>query len=316
MSSQDIFSLIDKLGQTANTLHERVFVSPIYHNRWVATRIDKIVYRFEVNRLSPGWYKFQPTSNNKAKSIGTAELMDIEQYLKIFDKLRLIMIRREGDQIFGIPFKTNKYDFECTQIFPVFLSLDDIALEFDEILCRFDGVNVWYEQVPMNNDPSRSEYLRDSLNNRVEPSNLAFQGLRFEDKIAYGIRYQLMVEEEERIRRQEEEERARLRRAAKAERDQIRREEQERLMRDSHARLKRAVEHGGGVFRSFTERGSNFNVTYVVDGETYTSTIAKDRNLTVLTAGFCLSGHDRDFDLSSLISVIREGQNRDLIHRW
>lgn len=290
----DVLDLIEQLGNTANTLNERVFVSPVYKNRWVATRIDKIIYRFEIPRLSPGWYKFRPTSQNTAKKIGDADLMSVEKYLKLFDKLRLIMIKREGNVIFGIPFKTNKFNFNMSQIFPVYLALDDMAIDFDEILCRFDGVNVWYEQVPMNNDPARSEYLRESLFNKLNPNDVEFQGLRFEDKIAYGIRYQLILEEEEKLKKAAE----------------------KRLLKNTKYRIQKAVEHSGGRFKDYTERGSNFSVTYDVDGETYTSTVAKDKNLTVLTAGFCLSGHDRDFDLTSLISVIREGHDRGLIYRW
>lgn len=286
--------LIEELGRTSNTLNERVFVCPVYRNRWVATRIDSIIYRFKIPRLNPGWYRFRPTSQNTAKKVGDAELMEIERYLRIFDKLRLIMVRRENDLIFGVPFKGNKFGFESTQIFPVYLALDDMAMDFDEILCRFDGANVWYEQVPMNNDPARSDYLREALSDRIKPENISFQGLRFEDRIAYSIRHQLMLEEEERLRKAEE----------------------ARLMQNTQYRLKRAVEHGGGVFEGYTERGNNFSVTYSIDGETYTSTIAKDRNLTVLSAGLCLSGGDRDFDLTSLMSVIREGQGKGLIHRW
>lgn len=290
----DALDLIEQLGKTSNTLNERVFVSPVYRNQWVATRIDSIIYRFKIPRLSPGWYQFQPTSQNSAKRIGEADLMEIEKYLKHFDRFRLVMVRREGDLVFGVPFKSNKFGFDTSQIFPIYLALDDMALDFDEILCRYDGANVWYEQVPLNNDFSRCDYLRESLSLKVKPSDIKFQGLRFEDKVAYGIRYQLLIEEEERLKKAEE----------------------ERLLRNTKYRLKKAVEHGGGTFQDYTERGSNFTVTYNVDGESYTSTIAKDRNLTVLTAGFCLSGHDKDFDLTSLVSVIREGQEKGLIHRW
>ncbi|GAH27134.1 unnamed protein product, partial [marine sediment metagenome] len=35
----------------------------------------------------------------------------------------------------------------------------------------------------------------------------------------------------------------------------------------------------------------------------------------VISAGICLSGEDRKFDLQSLTGVIKEGQDRELIYR-
>ena len=43
--------------------------------------------------------------------------------------------------------------------------------------------------------------------------------------------------------------------------------------------------------------------------------IGKDDNHKVITAGICLNEGDQNFNLKALISVMREGQNRGLIHR-
>jgi len=80
--------------------------------------------------------------------------------------------------------------------------------------------------------------------------------------------------------------------------------------------LRNDVEFAGGQFIRHEEKNDHYSVTYEVDGQQYTSYISKDPIHQVLTAGICLEGGDKDFDLKSLISVIREGQQRKAIFRF
>jgi hypothetical protein len=58
--------------------------------------------------------------------------------------------------------------------------------------------------------------------------------------------------------------------------------------------------------RQHQDRGDYWLVTWATpDGEVHTSAIAK-HDLTVLSAGICLSDRDTDFDLASLVGVMRD----------
>jgi len=69
-------------------------------------------------------------------------------------------------------------------------------------------------------------------------------------------------------------------------------------------RLQRALKMGGGELRDFCDRKSYWLVEWTSgSGEHHSSAIAKN-DLTVMSAGICLSGLDKDFDLQSLVGVV------------
>jgi hypothetical protein len=178
--------------------------------------------------------------------------------------------------------KNNNLGMPLESLVPVYLFRDE-ALDFDKVLCRFDGANLWYEGTDPSNDPSKGEYLRETMRKMVQPNRLMYSGLTFEEKAAYSIRFNLDKKFREGFKEEA---------------------------------LKRDVEHAGGRFIKFLERTDNYAVTYEVDGDEYTSSISKNEGHRVLTAGICLSGGDREFDLASLITVLREGKHEGLIHRY
>ena len=69
-------------------------------------------------------------------------------------------------------------------------------------------------------------------------------------------------------------------------------------------RLNQALQLGGGRLRRYTDRGDYWVVEWTTQGgRRHTSAIGKN-DLTVISSGICLSGHDRDFDLQSLVGVM------------
>lgn len=71
--------------------------------------------------------------------------------------------------------------------------------------------------------------------------------------------------------------------------------------REEH-RLCAALAHAGADLREYQIRGDAYRVVYEVDGRRQASVVSRD-DLTVQVAGICLSGHDRQFDLKSMVGV-------------
>ena len=66
-----------------------------------------------------------------------------------------------------------------------------------------------------------------------------------------------------------------------------------------------SLAHAGGRLVSYIDRGDAYTVTYQFGERTHTSTVRAD-DLSVMTSGICLSGYDREFDLTSLVGVMQE----------
>ena len=66
----------------------------------------------------------------------------------------------------------------------------------------------------------------------------------------------------------------------------------------------------GAELREYQSAGDVYRVGYEVDGQRHVSTVVSKKDLSVQVAGICLSGEDENFDLQSLVGVIREA------HGW
>ncbi|HYO92229.1 MAG TPA: hypothetical protein VEQ40_11360 [Pyrinomonadaceae bacterium] len=76
-------------------------------------------------------------------------------------------------------------------------------------------------------------------------------------------------------------------------------------------RLEEALAFGGGRLISFEEQGDCWEVLWATPNEYSHTSIIRKQDLTVVSAGFCLSGQDSDFDLQSLVKVAEVGSAYD-----
>jgi len=96
-----------------------------------------------------------------------------------------------------------------------------------------------------------------------------------------------------------------------------RRREVEKLAREQElansleARIDQHLDFMGASMVQWEERGEAVEVTWEYEGYTHTSRI--DRDASVLSAGICLEGTDREHNLSTLVATIQEARE---LHRF
>jgi len=298
-----ILELIEIMGQQERQITDRVIVSPVFNNCQIVTKLSGLLHTFLIRPTEPGWHRFKPIDLKRADCIGQADFFEVSEYLKLLPKIRITLVFRQGMVYYGVPTKNNKYGFKSSDLVPVLLP-GDTATDFSTCLCRFDGMNVWFQSVDVACDLYRVDFLSASLTRQILPEALRCPGLALEERMAYSIRFKM--DEVERLEKVE---------AEKREREEKSRAERLRHERLRDKSIKGDVEFAGGTFIKSVEKTDHFSVTYEVDGDTYTSVVSKEPTRQILSAGICLSGTDREYDLKTLVSVIREGQNRKLIHR-
>jgi CYTH domain-containing protein len=272
----------EKLAKAEEAFFQSEFICPVLRNKPVRIRIAGVIVNLTVKNHQ-GWGVFRPNSYKSAIFVRNPTLAERNQYLELFPVLRLILCRRINDQWFGIPANHADTRFIIKGLAPINL-VEEVQL-FEVIQTRFDGMNCWFDALDNRHPSKNSVYLRDSLNALLEPAKLTIPGLTQEEKDAYLMAYGPALAADIELRKDQKEE-----------------------------RIKAALGRAGAQYRSYIERGNTFTIEYAVGRENHRSVVDKN-SLAVQSAGICLSGGDRAFDLQSLVGVIREGQRRRAIVR-
>lgn len=279
-------SLFEKLAAAEKKFFGADFFSPVLKGQPVRIRLEGVIVTLKISPKNyEGWGVFKAVNQQEARLKREPTLQEKRQYLDCFPKFSLVVCR-QGERAFGVP--ANQGDNRIKIQGQVPISLPEEIRLFDTIDVRWDGQNFWYDRPSTFRSPRTATQLRDLFSEETDIEKIEITGLTSEEKLAYQIAF--FHEIESKKDREEE-------------------------------KIKSALEKAGGVYRSYIQRGETYTVEFDVDGQRHKSTVNKE-NLSVVTAGICLTdhstgvAHDSDFDLQSLVSVIREGQGRNLIYRW
>ena len=262
------------------------FVSPIVKGSIISVRIDGVIIDFKLRSSDAnkvGWFIFQPTDFKFARIIDEADSYTVEEYKKLFKKVRFIAadpLNDDGDWIV-FPFGRGSFNMELGKDGYQVIHLVDGLQVFDTVTAIFDGNNFWFDSVDMNQDMSMADYLREELKKHTLVKNLKYKGLTPEQKGTYAFLDAYHREKEKELRKQTLE-----------------------------GRILEALQHADAKLHKYMEQKDAITISWVSrSGGQYTSTVKKD-SLRVLSSGVCLSGKDADFDLASLVSVMEEREKR------
>lgn len=275
MSIDDI---LNRLEAAENDFLQRDVLAPVLPGRDVIVRIAGIICTLTVTgKRFTGWAVLRPQSLKTAALVRPATLAEVAAYLKLFPALRLIVVAREGRQWFALPASQGGKGIQLSGAAPVLLAEAGIQ-PFETVVARFDGHFFWYERRDNRRNPALATYLRAALDAGMPTADLRKSGLSPEERAAYDWARALVAE---------------------AERAGV------------TGRLAAALAHAGGRLIAFTEREDSYTVAYMVGDERAVSTVHKG-DLSVLTAGICLSGQDERFDLTSMVGVMREAAGQPI----
>jgi hypothetical protein len=273
----DIHKLLTNLTAQEAQLSETHFLAPCARGGRVRTRVAGLVYTFHPRpRDFEGWGIFQPVDTATARLVEEAELPQVAGYLQRLPAVRLRLAHALRGQTW-LSYPVNEADARqrWAAVKPVLLHLVTEGAPFEAVVAHWDGTACWFDEIDRRADPMVADQLREAQKALTPPEQLRFPGLTPEMRAVYDLAAQQDTAFQSVL--------------------QPRRDEE---------RLQAALRLAGGSLREFHNRSDFWLVEWTTrDGERHTSAIGK-RDLTVISAGICLSGGDRAFDLQSLVGVV------------
>ncbi len=265
-------SILDRYLAQESDLLGQTILAPVLPRGRVATKLSSgAIYTFRVSNYT-GWGVFQPRNAQQLEVLRDAQQWERLMYLRVLPALRCILVSplQYGSWL-AVPWSlSDAKQKKLPEAFSVHHVLQ--GQTFDRIVARWDGQTAWWESCD-----GRDPEPWDAVDARADLQELRLPALTLtpEQRIAYLL--QLEREKESRVTKEE------------------------RTMRTE-------LSHLGAQLTGFEQYGSGYIVRFTDKGERHE--VRVNAGLGVTSAGICLSGRDSDFDLASIVSVMR-GRNND-----
>jgi hypothetical protein len=273
-------ALIEKLARQELDWQGRALLAPVVAPGRARVRVQGLLHTLKILPEDyRGFGVFAMKGEGLAEFVRSATARERSQYLQLWPKVQLRLLKeiQPGD------WWAHPVAGQCQGLTtggpPLVVHEVSQGSCFELVQAAHDGANLWYDQTVLNARLQLAEQMREQLRQAVPPEELRMVGLTPADRAAYARLYRppqrvTMVEN------------------------------------DDERRLSQALERGGGQLESFSRQADSFQVTWKDGlGIRRFSSVHRD-DLSVVSSGICLSGRDADFDLTSLVGVIEEGEEQ------
>ncbi len=306
----DLLALVNKFAEAEKNLAEEVFLAPYVPGAKIVVKVKQVVYELSMvdsAALGPsgGFALFRISAPGKAVALERATRAQTDRYLKLLPRVQLVLIDQFDNRWWGLQANTSDSRFSFHE--PVPIMLVDRGASFEQVNARFDGRHFWCEGVNRRRDPSIANKLREALSEDINPARVHVPKSVPQELFAYSILWfdkhpesnltaidwdnQDTTDVPSTDRLQEPAQRLHNRTSAQ---------------QTDLERLRQALSHAGARLERYWQSSEGVvTVSYVVDGNQHSASVRLD-DLSVVSSGICLSGQDSDFDLTSLVGVMRE----------
>jgi len=274
MTKRTALDLIRTLARDEATLHGQEFVAPLQQGGRARLRIRGLIHEFAVQQAQPGWWRCRVLNSQQATIVDAAQPWQRGDYLALWPVLRLVLLEPLKHHAWlALPYNPSDAFQRFGLAGPVAVQLVENGQPFERVLGRVEGGAVWYDDFDHRANPLVAEALRSALTAEQATPNVRELGAG--ERAAYTLL----------AARQHEARTA----SATATLEQ---------------RLHHALEVGGARLLGYTTTEHGLRVSWERDGQHSVTLV--NTELSVVSAGICLSGEDESFDLTSIVDVVRE----------
>lgn len=267
-------NLLDKTRELEDKFLNSTFLAPVMGE--VAVKICGFINRLNVEpRNFEGWAVLKPKDFTLANVIAEPQPHQVYDYLKNFPSLRCILLKKiKGKTWLALPYNLSDSMQRFRIKKPVLVHLVERGDVFEHIRAVHDGASFWFESIDTGVSLEKTEKMREGITKQQDEIQL--KDFTREEKMAYSFVLSTVKE------------------------DLVDREER---------KIKNALKRGGAELSSYSEAEGGYVVKWKFEGEEYTTVVRKE-DLSVVSAGICLSNKDELFDLTSIVGVMDENRRR------